>query len=211
MDLSREKNYKLHSFFHSFSFRFIPEETFQVSITQIDRSIRSSGKRSALVMLLTYSVNGAELGIYFRVRSVLVKLQPAFQSLHQVEDSSNQSPASKQSWNSFVPTEVPSAPLPICGARGEFAQTELFIDISFQHSFKLFLLTFRICPSISLSLFKRIFARFDSGSKTEKEREKDRKRERGAKKYRSGKLVLGGASQACAQFHGKILIEDNRS
>ena len=103
MDLSKEKNYKLHSFFHSFSFRFIPEETFQVSITQIDRSIRSSGKRSALVMLLTYSVNGAELGIYFRVRSVLVKLQPAFQSLHQVEDSSNQSPASKQSWNSFVP------------------------------------------------------------------------------------------------------------
>ena len=176
MDLSKEKNYKLHSFFHSFSFRFIPEETFQVSITQIDRSIRSSGKRSALVMLLTYSVNGAELGIYFRVRSVLVKLQPAFQSLHQVEDSSNQSPASKQSWNSFVPTEVPSAPLPICGARGEFAQTELFIDISFQHSFKLFLLTFRICPSISLS--SNAYSYVSIPDRKWRKREKKKERER---------------------------------
>lgn len=180
MDLSKEKNYKLHSFFHSFSFRFIPEETFQVSITQIDRSIRSSGKRSALVMLLTYSVNGAELGIYFRVRSVLVKLQPAFQSLHQVEDSSNQSPASKQSWNSFVPTEVPSAPLPICGARGEFAQTELFIDISFQHSFKLFLLTFRICPSISLS--SNAYSHVSIPDRKRRKREKKIEREREVRK-----------------------------
>lgn len=180
MDLSKEKNYKLHSFFHSFSFRFIPEETFQVSITQIDRSIRSSGKRSALVMLLTYSVNGAELGIYFRVRSVLVKLQPAFQSLHQVEDSSNQSPASKQSWNSFVPTEVPSAPLPIYGARGEFAQTELFIDISFQHSFKLFLLTFRICPSISLS--SNAYSHVSIPDRKRRKREKKIEREREVRK-----------------------------
>ena len=62
-------------------------------------------------------------------------------------------------------------------------------------------------PSLSLQTHIRTFRfRIENG-----ERERKRKRERGAKKYRSGKLVLGGASQACAQFHGKILIEDNRS
>lgn len=85
-------------------FRFI-EETFQVSLAQIDRSTtlcRKFWQTYRASNVINIQCKRSKLRIYFRVRSVLVKLQPAFQSLHQVEDSSNQSPGSKQSWNSFV-------------------------------------------------------------------------------------------------------------
>lgn len=162
----------------------------------------------------SYAINiqckRSKLGIYFRVRSVLVKLQPPFQSLRQVEDSSNQSPGSKQTWNSFVRTSSKySSSVPICGTRKRIRpNTIIYLYISFQRSsLNVSPRIFRICPFIhapylSLSLF--IFARFDSGSNDRKQRE----REKEVRKSIGGRSRRG---QACAQFHGKILIEDNRS
>lgn len=139
----------------------------------------------------SYAINiqckRSKLGIYFRVRSVLVKLQPPFQSLRQVEDSSNQSPGSKQTWNSFVRTSSKySSSVPICGTRKRIRpSTIIYLYISFQRSsLNVSPRIFRICPSIhapylSLSLHIRTFW-IDSGSNDRKQRE----RERGAKKYR---------------------------
>lgn len=162
----------------------------------------------------SYAINiqckRSKLGIYFRVRSVLVKLQPPFQSLRQVEDSSNQSPGSKQTWNSFVRTSSKySSSVPICGTRKRIRpNTIIYLYISFQRSsLNVSPRIFRICPSIhapylSLSLHIRTFRFWIEWSKTEREREKEVRKSIGGRSRRG---------QACAQFHGKILIEDNRS
>lgn len=162
----------------------------------------------------SYAINiqckRSKLGIYFRVRSVLVKLQPPFQSLRQVEDSSNQSPGSKQTWNSFVRTSSKySSSVPICGTRKRIRpNTIIYLYISFQRSsLNVSPRIFRICPSIHAPSLSLSLSSYSHVSILDRMIE-NREREKEVRKSIGGRSRRG---QACAQFHGKILIEDNRS
>lgn len=138
----------------------------------------------------SYAINiqckRSKLGIYFRVRSVLVKLQPPFQSLRQVEDSSNQSPGSKQTWNSFVRTSSKySSSVPICGTKENSAKHDyLFIYFFSTLVFKRFSSNFSNLSihSCSISLSLSSYSHVSILDRMIENRE--RERERGAKKYR---------------------------
>lgn len=159
----------------------------------------------------SYAINiqckRSKLGIYFRVRSVLVKLQPPFQSLRQVEDSSNQSPGSKQTWNSFVRTSSKySSSVPICGTRKRIRpNTIIYLYISFQRSsLNVSPRIFRICPSIhapylSLSSYSHVSIL----DRMIENRERERKR-----CEKVSEVVLGGARLApnsTAKYWSKII------
>lgn len=161
----------------------------------------------------SYAINiqckRSKLGIYFRVRSVLVKLQPPFQSLRQVEDSSNQSPGSKQTWNSFVRTSSKySSSVPICGTRKRIRpNTIIYLYISFQRSsLNVSPRIFRICPSIhapSLSLSLSSYSHVSILDRMIENRERERKR-----CEKVPEVVLGEARLApnsTAKYWSKII------
>lgn len=160
-------------------------------------------------MLLTYSVNGANLvyifasgqfwlnfnhrsKVYAKLKIVLIKVQVL----------------SKLGIVLFE--QVPSTLLPFLSAVRKRIRpnTIIYLYISFQRSsLNVSPRIFRICPSIHAPYLSLSLSSYSHVSILDRMIE-NREREKEVRKSIGGRSRRG---QACAQFHGKILIEDNRS